>query len=1086
MKNLSVVNMLSVTLLGSTATGFLCLTLMDASIKSLLLLSVSTILCLLLVRSSAATRHLIWVSTMVGLLLIPACAFVLPQWRVLPAWLTLENRIEPTISVVLPPPNNGALQESLTPAQPTIEQEFATHSASVESAASLPPIELPATQLPKPIRLSASLVLGAWGTGFGLCLLPILFGMIRLRFAERAFRPSSSLSPKIVRKIEKLATEQAIAMPHVLVGPSGLMPMVWSFWRSRLLLPADVEQWSAAQLHAVLLHEMVHLKRHDPAWFLAAMLARSVNWFNPLAWYAVRRLRIECERACDDQVLQLGIEPSEYATHLLAMSTTVRGLRGTGSMAMGMASKPNVESRIVSILNAKANRRGVTLTLATSVIIATSLGAAAISTLAATAKEKEQPVSQDQTVQEETVQTKYPYCIVEAEGLKLRPLAEAVAAFNKQSLESPIGAQQPPITEEESLSEIKKFSELNHVSEPTKEILREILKTQMLPANVYFRRFTRLDDEDQMQGVWWVRLVIEGAAPPYFSVPVRSTSLFSRPYTQMERQQNAEQALSLINRFVSFYDELPTAAAKLSLPDKAQEQLVARAQSALDAKNLAGLQELFLWDNASDSTRTFVTSELQLLLRSKVHSITFKPLALKGNLRHWSAFQSYQPNLPIVGHLELEYEQPDVSGKTKAGETYLLQPGDILRVHIDGVLPYKSTSSQEEAAPRSSGDGVLDTSKGYPIVVQGNGTIALPSISPISVSGKSIKDVRDLIVKAYTDAKIFSNPESIQPTLSLLKARSSGPKRLLSLEVGLSGGKFRLVNYVILGERELPKDAIQGLSIRGFNEQLGDGSRMQTDLITNPGSLLSAHLANEEVRIRGARKSDRTDLTNQSSPRVFSDKIARNPGALDDLKGNVDDEDSVCQGEVTQVTKDGKLVWINLGKVNGLRPGQAFSVVDGDRNDPDAKIKARIKVLHVEERIARCISDQVSTPILRGDGVYSATWKPVPRVKFALAGTFDVDGDGQDDRELVEALIEEKRGEVVFDLLSNGQATGEFTADIQWLVTGSDFKQVDKDGEVVAKAKMLGISQIQVSKLLGWFTGKEPTKLQPETPKPKE
>ena len=195
--------------------------------------------------------------------------------------------------------------------------------------------------------------------------------------------------------------------------------MVWSLGKSRLFLPTDMGRWSTACQNAVLLHELVHLKRRDPVWFLVGQLARAVNWFNPLAWYAVQRLRIECEQACDDHVLRLGVNASEYAGHLLELSTSVRADTGTGSLALAMASKSNVENRIVSILDERMNRRGVTLQRAVGVLVVVSLGVAALATLAATATEKDTINDKD-----EEVQVKYPYCVVKVDDLEPRSLEE--------------------------------------------------------------------------------------------------------------------------------------------------------------------------------------------------------------------------------------------------------------------------------------------------------------------------------------------------------------------------------------------------------------------------------------------------------------------------------------------------------------------------------------------------------------------------------------------------------------------------------------------------------------------------------------
>ncbi len=215
------------------------------------------------------------------------------------------------------------------------------------------------------------------------------------------------------------------------------------------------------RLNAVLLHELVHLKRRDPTWFLVAQLARAVNWFNPLAWFAVQRLRLECERACDDHVLRLGVDASEYAGHLLALSTSVRTASGTGSLALAMANKPNVENRIISILDERMNRRGVSLRRAMGTLGVVSIGVAMLATLAATASDK--TTTNDQNAE---VPFRYPYCVLAVADLKPRSLADAIAVFNKESQESPTGVLQSPITEQETLAAILDFLKLEHVPEP--------------------------------------------------------------------------------------------------------------------------------------------------------------------------------------------------------------------------------------------------------------------------------------------------------------------------------------------------------------------------------------------------------------------------------------------------------------------------------------------------------------------------------------------------------------------------------------------------------------------------------------------
>jgi len=104
---------------------------------------------------------------------------------------------------------------------------------------------------------------------------------------------------------------------------------------------------------------MAHIRRRDCVTQALAELAGSIYWFNPLVWLAIRRLRIERERACDDFVLSVGNKASDYAAHLLALARPLE----TGELATAavtMASSSHLETRLRSILNPQLDRRAVT------------------------------------------------------------------------------------------------------------------------------------------------------------------------------------------------------------------------------------------------------------------------------------------------------------------------------------------------------------------------------------------------------------------------------------------------------------------------------------------------------------------------------------------------------------------------------------------------------------------------------------------------------------------------------------------------------------------------------------------------------
>ncbi len=88
------------------------------------------------------------------------------------------------------------------------------------------------------------------------------------------------------------------------IAPAGESPALLGLWRSRLVLPQDFEQRFSPREQALILdHEAVHARRHDNVWNLLAAGLLVLQWFNPLAWWALRRMRQDQELACDAAVL---------------------------------------------------------------------------------------------------------------------------------------------------------------------------------------------------------------------------------------------------------------------------------------------------------------------------------------------------------------------------------------------------------------------------------------------------------------------------------------------------------------------------------------------------------------------------------------------------------------------------------------------------------------------------------------------------------------------------------------------------------------------------------------------------------------
>ena len=110
--------------------------------------------------------------------------------------------------------------------------------------------------------------------------------------------------------------------PQLLVTPECLSPCVVGTWSPRIVLPeAMVTHSTTERLRHVLAHELAHLVRGDlwTNWLLLS--ARTLHWFNPVAWWLVREMQAEREAACDERALAAfaEVDRSAYAATIVEL-----------------------------------------------------------------------------------------------------------------------------------------------------------------------------------------------------------------------------------------------------------------------------------------------------------------------------------------------------------------------------------------------------------------------------------------------------------------------------------------------------------------------------------------------------------------------------------------------------------------------------------------------------------------------------------------------------------------------------------------------------------------------------------------------
>jgi TonB family protein len=157
----------------------------------------------------------------------------------------------------------------------------------------------------------------------------------------------------------KAAAFPGIVAPDVpvLEAAPESMPMTFGIRRPVIFLPADAVEWTEERRRIVLMHELAHVWRGDTATHLLARVALSLNWWNPLAWFAWREFLKEREHAADDVVLQSGAQASDYASHLLDVARSLHTAHAGSWAAVAMARRSQLEGRLLAILDSRVNRR---------------------------------------------------------------------------------------------------------------------------------------------------------------------------------------------------------------------------------------------------------------------------------------------------------------------------------------------------------------------------------------------------------------------------------------------------------------------------------------------------------------------------------------------------------------------------------------------------------------------------------------------------------------------------------------------------------------------------------------------------------
>ena len=273
-------------------------------------------------QRSASARHLTWAGAFAALLALPVLVAIFPS----------------AFHLQLPAPPRLPL------AQPFDVVEMAAIPAPQPGGFSL---DAPNIAL----ALGALWIVGVCAAAARLTVAAFCLSALRRR------RRLYALPPQALPRIAATHRECELRLSERNIGP-----IAWGLFQPIILLPESAVSWPRERLHAVLLHELAHIRRRD--WTVQALshLVCALYWPNPLVWIGAKNLRREAEIAADDAVIVSGVRPSSYAGELLDLAAEFRVRRppALANMALFMAEPSALEVRVESVLAPTSLRTGVT------------------------------------------------------------------------------------------------------------------------------------------------------------------------------------------------------------------------------------------------------------------------------------------------------------------------------------------------------------------------------------------------------------------------------------------------------------------------------------------------------------------------------------------------------------------------------------------------------------------------------------------------------------------------------------------------------------------------------------------------------
>ncbi|MGN6292377.1 MAG: M56 family metallopeptidase [Chitinophagaceae bacterium] len=180
-----------------------------------------------------------------------------------------------------------------------------------------------------------------------LQLLTGLHGLYRLRHQS-----VSPVGKEWEEKLQALAKSIGIKQ-MVAVAESGLakVPMVIGHLKPIILIPAGlITAMPPAEIEAILLHELAHIRRRDYLVNLLQNLVEIIFFFNPAVLWISSLIKAERENCCDDITLK---QTDSKAAYIRALLSCQEYQSQTSRFAMALGRRKNLLGRVSRMVSSR-------------------------------------------------------------------------------------------------------------------------------------------------------------------------------------------------------------------------------------------------------------------------------------------------------------------------------------------------------------------------------------------------------------------------------------------------------------------------------------------------------------------------------------------------------------------------------------------------------------------------------------------------------------------------------------------------------------------------------------------------------------